>query len=284
MRSFFTKQDVNSLCTKCGLHKDCKSPFMKYTGRGKKQILIVGEAPGRSEDEEWKELGYEKPTQLIGEAGQLLESKLETLGIDLHKDCYLINSVNCRPPNNRKPTRKEINFCRPKMGEAIKELEPKSIWLLGGAAVESFYDKRFKNLSISRWRKLCIPDKRYNAWILPMFHPSYVLRSKGNSNLESTYDGDLKWAVSCLRRGQPFFYDFEKDVEILIDYKEVIKALQYFLKESGEIFFDYETTSLKPFGSLQKIWSMSMCNGERTISFPVSYPYWNENQFDKIIT
>jgi len=73
---------------------------MGATGEGSKGILIIGEAPGVTEDEMGK--------QFVGESGQLLERYLKDYGIDLHKDCRLINAINCRPPANRTPTPREI--------------------------------------------------------------------------------------------------------------------------------------------------------------------------------
>ena len=87
MKSFFTGKNVSesNACNKCGLSSACKSPEMKYTGLGKRRLLIIGEAAGKSEDENWKELGYKEPTQFIGQAGQLLEEKTNNLGLDLRK-------------------------------------------------------------------------------------------------------------------------------------------------------------------------------------------------------
>ena len=85
MKGFISKKTVSSKednCTKCGLYKTCQSPKMKYTGEGKLKALIIAEAPGKSEDEDWKRLGYDEPTQLIGESGGLLRNKLETYGLD----------------------------------------------------------------------------------------------------------------------------------------------------------------------------------------------------------
>lgn len=180
-------------CRKCGLYKNCISPKMEYTGHGKKNILIIGEAPGKVEDE--------RNIQFVGKAGKLLESECYKYGVDIFEDCWRINAVNCRPQdqsgNNRKPTRREVEYCRFKVDKTINELKPKFIWLLGNVALESILMRRFSNLSISRWRHLCIPDEKTGAWIIPLYHPSYLLRNM-NDNLKAIYDLDLKWAVSCL--------------------------------------------------------------------------------------
>lgn len=276
---FFTKKSVEGkkkdACNICGLYKTCRSPKMKYTGMGKKKILIVGEAPGRTEDEDWKELGYDEPTQFIGHAGNLLRRKLKKFGVDLDRDCWKANSIFCRPLRNRKPTKKEIKLCKPNIDKAIEELRPKFIWLLGNSAIESFYLGRFSNLSISRWRRLCIPDKKANAWIFPMYHPSYLLRNETDKNLETTYNRDLKLAVSCLKKEIPKFEDFDAKISILLDIDSVADFLERILRRNSLIAFDYETTALKPYGAMHKIWCIAI-NGK---AFP--YDYYNSYTGDE---
>jgi len=74
-------------CKKCKLYKTCKSPRMKMTGEGRKGIFFLAEAPGKDEDECNK--------QLVGDAGKLLRKVLRKFNIDLDRDCYKINCVNC---------------------------------------------------------------------------------------------------------------------------------------------------------------------------------------------
>jgi len=291
MRGFFTKRDVTKIrkdqeilhkqkdpCEVCGLWKTCQSPKMKYTGQGKKKILIIGEASGRTEDEDWEELGYDEPTQFIGQAGSLQRRKLKKYDIDLDRDCWKMNALSCRPPKNRKPTKREIKLCKPNIDRAIEELKPEFIWLLGGSAVESFYIGRFPNLSISRWRRLCIPDRKTNAWVLPMYHPSYLLRNETDKNLETTYNRDLKWAVSCLRKDPPEFEDFEKQITILLDFDSVVSFLRNILRKKPLIAFDYETTGLKPYEEGHKVWCIAI-NGT---AFSYDYECWDTYQKDRI--
>jgi len=39
-------------CGSCGLFKTCESPKMEPYGQGRSRVLVVGEAPGQTEDEE----------------------------------------------------------------------------------------------------------------------------------------------------------------------------------------------------------------------------------------
>ena len=93
-------------CLKCCLYLKCSSPKMKYTGKGEKDVLIIGEYPGAAEDQQGE--------QLIGDAGQLLHDELDALGLDLDRDFWKTNALSCRPSTpagtNRKPTKSEIKY------------------------------------------------------------------------------------------------------------------------------------------------------------------------------
>ena len=134
--------NADDLCNQCGLYKTVKSPKMPVTGKGLLNALILAEAPGATEDE--------KNTQLIGKAGQLLRRHITNLGLDLERDFYKRNIINCRPTDkdgeNRTPTKKEIQYCRPKWQQTVEELNPKFIILLGGKAVEGFFGWRRNRL------------------------------------------------------------------------------------------------------------------------------------------
>ena len=157
MQGFFDKEQIGneeSSCLKCKLFKSCESPKMKVTGNGEKGILVVAEAPGRTEDE--------RGEQLIGEAGQVLRKVLGKQGIDLDIDCWKTNAVCCRPPNNKTPSKLQIKCCRSRLERVLKKKKPKLIILLGGVAIESFIGNRLSETvgGINRWRGFVVPDQR----------------------------------------------------------------------------------------------------------------------------
>lgn len=268
-----TKKVQKPPCEVCGLDTaGCYNPRMPVSGEGRKNILVVAEAPGREEDL--------RNTQLIGQAGQLCEREFGDVGIDLHEDCWKINAVNCRPPKNRKPSKKEIKCCRHRLDTAIDELSPKFIFLMGGAAIDSFYGGKF-DISVGIWRRLCIPDKKTFAWIIPMFHPSFVLRNERDENIKAIYRRDLKFAASCLRRkSRPKFDDPTRYVQIITDFKALRAKLQDIKKKEGQtIAIDFETSGLKPYALGHRIWTASIAmSPKKVISFPVSYPHFTEKQ------
>lgn len=273
-KGFFSKEQSNSFksssCDKCGLYKKCISPKMKPTGEFKKEILICAEAPGTMEDK--------KNTQLIGEAGQLLEETLKTYcDINLHTDCRKINAVNCRPPRNRTPTNKEIMSCRPMLINEIKLSKPKVIILLGATALKSFMTDRWKkNLGqVNKWRGWAIPDRETGAWVIPTYHPSYMLRNQ-DEVLYDVFCNDLKKAINCI--GKPFTsYKPEKQCIELLNTKKAFTYMEKLYNRKPKIIaFDFETTGLKPHRKEHKILTVSICDGiDHSVSFILTRELWD---------
>ena len=274
-------------CEICGLYKTAQSPRMLPTGKGLLKCLIVGEAAGVDEDENWYKLGYDEPTQFIGKAGQLLREELDRNDLILDEDFWKTNSICCHPPKNRTPTKKELKLCNQRLWDTIDEKKPNFIWLLGGSAVESFYQGRFSNLSINRWRGLCIPDKKAQAWIVPMYHPSYVLRNQ-DENLRSVFRRDLKNATEWLKKTPPKFEDFESQIEIVTDFNRAKHLLTNTLDFAGEMAFDYETSGLKPYKTkdgypIHKIWSVAIATDlGNCFALPIDREHWSDKELDDI--
>jgi len=282
--------DTGPHCKECGLFKHARSPRMKYTGEGRLKALAIGEGPGEHEDQLGKQ--FIKHAQ----AGGYLWRELGLHKLDLDRDFWKVNAVNCRPMTsgkwgkvkNRAPEKSELRYCRPIIEQTIRELQPRFILLMGGKAVESFYIDHFKEASISRWRGLHIPDLRYNLWVLPLFHPSYITRDKDNANLTSQYSRDITNAVNFIQGSvDPTPVDYGKKVRSLFNYHDVLSLLDRIIQHPPErMEFDYETTGLKPFRPGHKILSMSLCFDEQeAYSFPVQYRnHWNRKEYAQIKT
>jgi uracil-DNA glycosylase family 4 len=273
------KFDEGPNCHKCGLHLKCNSPKMQYTGEGEKRVLIIAEAPGKNEDLQGM--------QLVGDAGQLLRTELYNIGMDLDQDFWKTNALSCRPATktgaNRAPTRTELKHCKPLVDKTITDLNPDMIWLFGNKALESVYMERFSGLAISRWRKLCIPDRKTGKWIIPLFHPSYIMRNSYDKNLQATFRRDLKWAVSCIGKEPHTFSDERNDVVCLYDFKEICQHLNQVLTTAEGAFtpfyIDYETNALKPQWPGSKVATVSYCMDPAGTA--IAFPYQYANFFDR---
>ena len=279
MNGFFDIGDVvttstDHLCSGCRLDRGCLSPRMPLSGRGRLKTLIIAEAPGEDEDRLNK--------QLIGDVGQWLRKRLHKHDLDLDEDFWKTNAIICRPPRNREPSRNELMCCHPNIDKAIRDLKPKFIWLLGGSAIESFYMNKFSNLTPSRWRGLCIPDYDTGAWVIPMFHPSYAYRNKENTLITSQFERDLDFAIKCIKTKGSINDLIRPDiskVKVLTDFDEVCDHLEDIIENKPlKLFFDYETTGLKPYKEGHKIATISFATeeDEYAYSFPLQYPHWTD--------
>ena len=115
-------------CTKCPLWE---SRTLAVPGDGKymSKVMIIGEAPGKEEDETGK--------PFVGATGRFLNHVLEGTGLD-RNDFFITNTVKCRPPKNRTPKKPEIQTCTSNyLFEQIELLNPKLIMLLGGVAAKT---------------------------------------------------------------------------------------------------------------------------------------------------
>ena len=114
-------------CTKCDL---CKTRTNSVPGKGNStsDVMFVGEAPGKNEDL------HGEP--FIGVAGKRLSEALENIGI-LREEVYITNTVKCRPPNNRVPSKLERETCQEHIQNEIKIIKPKIICVLGNTAFGS---------------------------------------------------------------------------------------------------------------------------------------------------
>lgn len=246
MEGFFTRKETESktrpsgtvhTCASCGMAGRVKTPKMKPYGRFRKKILNIGEAPGEVEDAHGK--------QWQGKTGKVLQQTYKKLDIDLFEDCLNINSVNCRPMdekgNNRSPANKEIAACRHYILQIIERYKPRMIILLGGAAINSLIGYRWKEDlgGVTKWRGWTIPDRDFNCWVCPTFHPSYVER--GEQEVRTVWEQDLERFFDIVNKPLPEYA--EPRIEIIDD-------LTLLDKWDGvadtTIAIDYETTGLKP--------------------------------------
>ena len=234
---------------------------MEPTGKGLKKILIVGEAPGEQEDS--------NNTQLIGRAGKLLRRKLKKLDIDLDRDCWKTNAVICRREKDKTPEDYMIKACYPNLRKTIQKYNPNVILLLGAPACKSLLWETWGDDigRVGRWGGFVIPCRNPNAWIVPTYHPSHILK-KDDKILELMFERHLELGISK-RKNKPWIEipNYKKQVEIITKPSQAVSFIRDI--QDGIIAFDYETNCLKPEGEGTEIISCSICyNGKRTISYP----------------
>lgn len=255
--------DTMPHCGRCGLSRTCHSPCMLFHGKGRKKILIVGEAPGRNEDI--------MNEQFVGKAGQRLKYEFDRLGIKMNIDCWKTNAVACRPPENKKPDSKIIAACQPRLFRDIETLKPEHILLFGSVPLESVMKRLWagdNDFALSRWFGWTIPIRNPNAWVSVHYHPSYLER-QSDDLLDRLFRQGLKQALQHHGRPWKAIPKEEEEVELLYKVSDACKWIQSYVRSGCTISFDYETNALKPDYPGTQIVSCSVCvNGMQTAAFP----------------
>ena len=137
-------------------------------GNPNAKLLLIGEAPGPEENIRGK--------PFVGRAGQMLDKILESANFDPEQDVYITNSVFRMPPGEdgkpfRKPTDAEVEYYRPFVFEFIRLIDPRVILLTGNVACQSVLKKIGITSLRGKW------TQSEGRWIMPIFHPSYLLRN-----------------------------------------------------------------------------------------------------------
>ncbi|ELY61330.1 phage SPO1 DNA polymerase-like protein [Natronococcus amylolyticus DSM 10524] len=114
-------------CTRCPKLVESRSRIVNGTGPEDADVLFVGEGPGANEDEQGE--------PFVGRSGSVLDDKLRTVGLD-RDTVRITNCVRCRPPENRDPTKEELENCRGYLETEIDRLEPDVIVTLGKVPTE----------------------------------------------------------------------------------------------------------------------------------------------------
>ena len=151
--------------------KNCKlkenaSNLVFSDGNPNSKVMIIGEGPGANEDKEG--------LPFVGRAGQLLDKMLHAINLS-RKNVYITNVVNYRPPENRKPTEKEIKRYLPYLKKHIEIIKPQIILLLGSTAMSAILqDTDVISKMRGKWYEIEINKCKISSIV--SFHPSYLLR------------------------------------------------------------------------------------------------------------
>lgn len=177
------------VCTRCPLAGG-RTQVVFGVGDPAADLMFVGEAPGQEEDL--------KGEPFVGRSGQLLDRLLrEELGIGRDR-VYIANVVKCRPPGNRDPLPGEVATCRPWLERQVELIAPKVIVTLGNFAARLLLDTK---LGIKALRGTSYPYG--DAFVVPTFHPSFVLRSGSTGESMAGIRADFIRAKEHLAVRQP---------------------------------------------------------------------------------
>lgn len=127
------------------------------------RVCFYGEAPGADEDAQGR--------PFVGAAGKLLNDIISAMKLK-REEVYILNSLKCRPPQNRTPVPDEVDNCRPFAHQQLEVLQPEFLILLGAVAVRSVLQS---TESVGRLRGRF--HRFHGSRVLVTYHPAYLLRT-----------------------------------------------------------------------------------------------------------
>lgn len=193
MTPFISELELRIIsCQRCPLWETCSQP-VPSSGSYTKPIMIIGEAPGRNEDEQHK--------PFVGDAGAILDNLLTHIGVE-RNDIYITNMVKCRPPENRTPKPDEMDICSEWLLEQIRLMKPKYVITLGNVATRQLFravsgmkielrdiKSMYKMHGTFTQLQLDGPDGVQEFTVFATFHPASVLyRPERKELLERDFD------------------------------------------------------------------------------------------------
>jgi uracil-DNA glycosylase family 4 len=168
-------------CIRCRL-SEVRIHAVPGEGQVPARILMVGEAPGKREDE----LG--RP--FVGRAGSVLQDLLSSINLS-RDEVYITSIIKCRPPGNRDPKDDEIAACHPYLERQIALLRPSVIVPMGrfsAREISRAFGIRERKISDIHGRDFTAQASYGTIHILPVYHPAVVTH---NPNLQSALHDDF---------------------------------------------------------------------------------------------
>jgi DNA polymerase len=186
---------VNAIrvCERCRLHEG-RLNTVPGEGDLSSPVVLVGEAPGRKEDESGR--------PFVGSAGKLLDVALERVGLT-RSQVYISNVVKCRPPGNRRPRSDEVTACTRFIDEQLGIIAPRVIAPMGNSALRHVF-RRFGLGRAVIGEVHGSPHSVSFGWgegvVFPLYHPAAILY---NRSLEVELHADLEALVALLNSVSP---------------------------------------------------------------------------------
>jgi len=245
-------------CQACGLWETAQSVCLMGQGPKPARAMVVGEAPGKREDD------INRP--FSGRAGELLDRALDIAGLN-REELYITNVVHCRPPDNRTPDKDETRTCRDlHLIREINRVKPEFILALGNTAYKALLNPRG---GIMKNRGVELPSEEYGCTILPTVHPALILRDPRHAD---DFMRDIVRFAKLLN-GDIDTDELENlEVRIVRDIDEAIEWCDYFEHDDHRgqaIAYDVETTGLDPYDPEARILSIGLACMDSIVVFPL---------------
>jgi uracil-DNA glycosylase family 4 len=151
---------------------------------GRPRFVLVGEAPGATEDETGR--------PFVGKSGALLDQLLAEAGLD-RAQAAVLNIVKCRPPGNRTPKAPEVARCSGWLRRQLELLDARVVVALGLSSAKWFLGPRTV-LGQVRGR----PHEVDGRAVWATYHPSAAIRFGPNGAPRAALLADLQAVAAAL--------------------------------------------------------------------------------------
>lgn len=148
----------------CSELKKAATQLVMGDGDPEADIVFVGEAPGKKEDEQG--------LPFVGAAGRFLNEMLAVAGLD-RSDVYITNIVKYRPPDNRDPLPEEKKEFWPYLMRQLEIIDPKIVITLGRHSGAAFIPDLHISRDHGHARKVRYHDHEF--LVIPLYHPAAAL-------------------------------------------------------------------------------------------------------------
>lgn len=128
------------------------------------EIVFIGEAPGKKEDETGK--------PFVGASGRFLDEMLAAANLK-REDIYISNIVKYRPPNNRDPSTEEKTTFLPYLLKQLDIIQPRVIIPLGRHSGSVFIPDLVISRDHGKPQKVILHDQEF--LVIPLYHPAVAL-------------------------------------------------------------------------------------------------------------
>ena len=155
-----------SSCTRCPQLASTRKTVVFGSGNADADLMFVGEAPGRSEDEQG--------VPFVGQAGRLLEKLLGEIGLE-RADVFIANVLKCRPPGNRDPLPQEIDACQDYLFRQLELIEPRVVCTLGNFSTKLLRADPATGITRLHGREEVRTIGPRAVRLYPIFHPAAAL-------------------------------------------------------------------------------------------------------------
>jgi len=162
---FQTLKQTYATCTKCPELCGTRTQVVFGSGNPDADVLFIGESPGAKEDQ--------NGVPFCGMSGKILDELLHSINLK-REDIFITNTILCRPPKNRNPSKNEVKNCRSRLDQLLVIMKPKVIVTIGNFATDRIINKT----GIKTIRGKVFEYEEFK--VIPVVHPAAWIYSGRN--------------------------------------------------------------------------------------------------------